>query len=66
MTIGCEAVVSHTTFPVYNPATNEILAQAPEATHAQLKEAIAAAQAAFPAWSALDWSARAAYLTRYA
>ena len=37
---------------VINPATEEVLAEAPRADRAQLNEAIAAAKAAFPAWSA--------------
>jgi len=40
------------TFPVINPATEEVAAQCPKATLAQLDEAVAAARRAFPAWSA--------------
>jgi acyl-CoA reductase-like NAD-dependent aldehyde dehydrogenase len=40
------------TLAVVNPATEEVLADAPRADHAQLEAAIAAAKAAFPAWSA--------------
>src|ERR1700742_2355224 len=36
---------------VINPATEDVLAEAPRADRAQLNEAIAAAKAAFPAWS---------------
>lgn len=50
------------TFGVINPATEEVFAQCPNATEAQLDEAVAAANAAFPAWAALPVSARQAKL----
>ena len=37
---------------VINPATEAVLAKAPRASKAQLDKAVAAAKAAFPAWSA--------------
>ena len=40
------------TMPVLNPATEEVLAQCPRASSAQLDTAVAAAKAAFPGWSA--------------
>src|SRR5258708_39968214 len=40
------------TMPVLNPATEEVLAQCPRASKAQLDAAVAAAKAAFPAWAA--------------
>ncbi|MBI5132630.1 MAG: aldehyde dehydrogenase family protein [Rhodopseudomonas palustris] len=40
------------TMPVLNPATEEVLAQCPRASLAQLDRAVAAAKAAFPAWAA--------------
>ena len=40
------------TMPVLNPATEEVLAQCPRASKAQLDKAVAAAKAAFPAWAA--------------
>ena len=39
-------------FPVKNPATEEVVAQCPDASRAQLDAAVAAAQKAFPSWSA--------------
>jgi acyl-CoA reductase-like NAD-dependent aldehyde dehydrogenase len=39
------------TMDVLNPATEEVLARCPRASKAQLDEAVAAANAAFPAWS---------------
>lgn len=50
MTIdGCE-VQTPSTFGVVNPATEEVLGWAPDATKDDLDAAIAAARAAFPAW----------------
>ena len=43
---------------VINPATEEVLAEAPRADRAQLDEAVVAAKAAFPAWSAKPSSSR--------
>jgi acyl-CoA reductase-like NAD-dependent aldehyde dehydrogenase len=39
-------------FPVTNPATGEVAAEAPVCSHEQLDSAFAAADAAFPEWSA--------------
>src|SRR6201991_5055763 len=51
---------------VINPATEEVLAEAPRADRAQLDEAIAAAKAAFPAWSAKPIRERGALLVKLA
>jgi acyl-CoA reductase-like NAD-dependent aldehyde dehydrogenase len=51
---------------VVNPATEEVLAEAPRADRAQLDEAIAAAKAAFPAWSAKPIRERGALLVNLA
>ncbi len=42
------------TMPVLNPASEEVLAECPRGSVAQLNEAVAAAKAAFPAWAATD------------
>ena len=60
MTIGAEAVPGSRHLPVYDPATGQVFAQAPDATVAETDAAIEAASAAFPAWSALSWDDRAA------
>ncbi|MFO7552601.1 MAG: aldehyde dehydrogenase family protein, partial [Haliea sp.] len=52
MIINGQKVGSDATFPVINPATEEVAAQCPKATEAHLEQAVAAARAAFPAWSA--------------
>ncbi|MGV8995574.1 MAG: aldehyde dehydrogenase family protein [Parvibaculaceae bacterium] len=49
--IGGKLVAGDQTMDVINPATEEVLAKAPRASVAQLNEAVAAAKAAFPAWS---------------
>jgi acyl-CoA reductase-like NAD-dependent aldehyde dehydrogenase len=52
MTIDGKAVHQLDTFPVLDPATEEVIAQAPKCSRGQLDEAFAAAARAFPAWSA--------------
>ena len=44
---------------IYNPATGEISAHAPLASVAEVEQAIASAQAAFPGWSATPVGKRA-------
>lgn len=50
--IGGELVAGDGTMEVINPATETVLAECPRASEAQLDAAVAAAKAAFPAWSA--------------
>ncbi|HEX3613513.1 MAG TPA: aldehyde dehydrogenase family protein [Sporichthyaceae bacterium] len=66
LSIGGKLVDGTSTFDVVNPATDEVIAQAPAASAQQMDEAVAAARAAFPAWSALSWEERSAYVQRYA
>lgn len=49
-------------FAVLNPATGEALAEATQGSAADVDAAVAAARAAFPAWSALPGHARARHL----
>lgn len=49
-----------------DPRTEEDLWQAPLATADDLKEAVDAAQRAFPAWAAVPWSERAELLEKMA
>jgi aminobutyraldehyde dehydrogenase len=51
---------------VLNPATGELLCEVHEASADQLREAVDAASAAFPAWAALTPRDRSAYLFRIA
>ena len=54
------------TMDVINPATGDAFAACPLADEALLDEAVAAARAAFPAWSARPIEERAALLTALA
>ena len=49
--INGELVDGDSTMDVVNPATEEVLAKCPRGSLAQLNAAVAAAKAAFPAWS---------------
>src|SRR5262245_2918776 len=51
---------------VINPATGRVLTTAPRADRAQLEQAVAAAKAAFPSWSATPLHVRAELLARLA
>ncbi|MBA3066926.1 MAG: aldehyde dehydrogenase family protein [Hyphomonas sp.] len=51
---------------VVNPATEEVFAQCPIADEAQLNQAVAAAKAAFPAWSKRPIEERAKLIDRLA
>ena len=48
----------------YDPSTGEVIAQAPQCTASEVEEAIAAAAAAFPAWSDTPPSKRVQVLFR--
>ena len=54
------------TFEVRNPATGEVLARCADGGRAEVREAIEAAHAAFPAWSATPAVQRALLLTKAA
>ncbi|WP_394648632.1 aldehyde dehydrogenase family protein [uncultured Sphingomonas sp.] len=64
MTIGGQAVAGTATFDVVNPATEAVIAAAPDATRAQLDEAVASARAAFPGWAATPIEERRALIDR--
>jgi acyl-CoA reductase-like NAD-dependent aldehyde dehydrogenase len=51
LTIDGNAERCERTFPAYNPATKEVIAEVPSATEAQLDESVAAAREAFKTWS---------------
>lgn len=53
-------------YDVVNPATEEVVGQAPEASRQQVYDACAAAKAAFPAWSRTKPEERAEILHRVA
>ena len=52
------------TLSVTDSATEEVIATIPEGTASDVDAAVAAAKAAFPAWSALPKEERAAYLMK--
>jgi acyl-CoA reductase-like NAD-dependent aldehyde dehydrogenase len=62
MLINGELVGGVATLDVFNPATGAVFETCPRADEAQLNKAVAAAKAAFPAWSALTYAERAAKL----
>jgi acyl-CoA reductase-like NAD-dependent aldehyde dehydrogenase len=49
-------------YPVVNPATEEVVAEAPESSGDDVRAAVGAAAAAFPAWSRTDPAERARLL----
>ena len=62
MTIGGKAVTTGQWIDVINPATGKAFTKAPVAGAAELDAAVAAAQAALPAWRDLGWEGRRAAL----
>jgi acyl-CoA reductase-like NAD-dependent aldehyde dehydrogenase len=66
MLIGGQLVEGESTLEVLNPATEEVVAACPRASKAQLDQAVAAAKAAFPAWSATPIETRKQALTAIA
>ncbi|KAJ1306299.1 hypothetical protein OPQ81_010998 [Rhizoctonia solani] len=64
--INGKPVTSQTTLDVQNPATQKKIAEVPVATKEQLDEAVAAARAALPAWSAKSQDQRAQSLEQIA
>ena len=56
----------HGTLDVQNPATAEVLARVPLSTASEVDRAVAAAAAAFPAWSATPVSRRCEFLSEFA
>ena len=57
---------THTWIPVTNPATQEVLCEAPAATAEEMEQAIAAAASARGEWAAASFEARAAVFLRAA
>jgi acyl-CoA reductase-like NAD-dependent aldehyde dehydrogenase len=66
MLIGGALVRGSEHIAVLNPANEQLLANAPDATPAELDAAIAAARQAFPAWAAANIDSRRAVLTAMA
>jgi acyl-CoA reductase-like NAD-dependent aldehyde dehydrogenase len=66
MTIAGLDVAGVSTFPVINPATGAVFAQAPECSRQQLDDAVEAARRAFPGWAAIPFAERQRILTSLA
>ncbi|MBP6379747.1 MAG: aldehyde dehydrogenase family protein [Sphingorhabdus sp.] len=66
MLIGGKLDAGSASFDVVNPANEQVIGQAPDATPEDLDRAVAAARAAFPAWSALPIEKRREYLNAMA
>jgi acyl-CoA reductase-like NAD-dependent aldehyde dehydrogenase len=64
--INNELTTTPTTRHGVNPSTNEPLPEVPVSSEDDVNRAVAAAQAAFPAWSSLSQDERAEYLGRFA
>jgi acyl-CoA reductase-like NAD-dependent aldehyde dehydrogenase len=64
--INGRMVAGDKTMPVINPATEETIADCPRASVDQLNQAVAAAKAAFPAWSATSIGERQKAIVRIA
>ncbi|AQV98395.1 aldehyde dehydrogenase [Cupriavidus necator] len=64
MTIDGKAAPTLACLDVLNPATERVVAEAPDASPAQLDEAVASARRAAPAWAALPLQARQQYVVR--
>jgi len=58
MIINGQPVMTQKTVGVINPATGEVFAEVPVGTPQHVEDAVKAARAAFPAWSALSHAER--------
>lgn len=66
LSIAGESLPAATELPVIDPATGEPFAFAPDASEAQLDQAVAAARKAFAAWRGVDATARGAAMRAFA
>jgi len=64
--INGQRVASNTRFALHSPIDQHLLGEVCEGGEAEVQAAIAAAQQAFPAWSALTAAERKPYLDRFA
>ena len=64
--INGRKVAREATFPVYNPATGDLVAECAQGDVDTLDRAVAAAKAAFPVWSATPDEERVAALHKIA
>jgi len=66
MSIGGRAISTSRTFPDLNPSDGSVWAHIPDGGRQEARAAIEAAEAAFPAWSALPFTKRAHYMNKVA
>jgi len=66
MTINGQSVNSENTLPVYNPATRTEFARVPDASKAQLEEAVSSARRAQSTWKNTSMEERQAAMERFA
>lgn len=66
MLIGGALLEGNETLDVINPATEAVIAQAPDCTQAELDQAVSAARDAFPLWSATPIELRKSMLRDWA
>ncbi len=66
MLINGQRVATDKTFPVINPETEEVIAEAPEVDAASVEQALAAANDAFTIWSQMPLSQRQPIILKYA
>lgn len=66
LSIDGKAATTAASLDVVNPATGQVFARCPDAGAAELDQAVQAARTALPAWRALDFTQRAAYIGRCA
>lgn len=66
MSINGQTVTTENTLPVYNPATRSVFAQVPDASKAQLDDAVSAARQAQRSWKNTPLEERQAAVERFA
>lgn len=66
MTIGGAGRRGKSSFAIHNPANRSVVGEAPDCSPEDLDDAVAAARAAFPGWSALSIEERRKYLMDFA
>ena len=64
MTIDGKLIDGESKIDVYNPATGEVFAQAPDCSKEQLNQAVESSQKAFQTWKNLSFDERADYLIK--
>ncbi len=66
MLINGQRITTEKTFPVINPETEEVIAEAPEVDAQSVEQALAAAKDAFETWSRMPLSERQPIILKYA